>query len=626
MRRGLTGVAAVVLALTSVGCGASRARSSSGVQITQNNIVTQNTVVYDLGPAAEDDAFDPGDPRLLRALQRLSESLGHPVELALDLSTLPRPQRYFIESFLDRSVNLLPSDAERFASREPGDLAICAPYVQRVELVYDGSRQGFDASIDPDARVLRVSMRRGDAAIASNALSWSCRAVVASDLARRFESRSVASLSAAELGPYFRYVSTVLQRVMWRSNTRNAEPLVRLAERPEVRLTSTMIELERRSARAFEVNAAVREWLVDWTRSYGRESYQRRRALEDAKADHPWLAAGRELAAWLESARETLSESDREKVLVAALVPARGRGNQRPQFEHDVFPGLDVLRLGLQFWDGARRDAQGFPEDLPQRMCPTRVDSRGIRSTGYCQLGFFAYVLEDDALYPRLLEELRRRDDAALVETVFGAVGGADADRVLAMWRALEPTFASWSAATRAMVSRNGRAQRERSREVYDELVRQWRERPERHAALLFALATLETQRSPSSRDELVHFSDWTRVFGARVTAREYEAFLAMDPTSVRMAWRVFPAVTPGPSRVATLLRLLPRPVGSGSAERTFAGYRSSVWSCLGETIDALKQLDDRAALEHVRRYLESRAREHPSEDRPLRAYAQRAR
>ncbi|MBC7173827.1 MAG: hypothetical protein H5U40_15410, partial [Polyangiaceae bacterium] len=439
--------------------------------------------------------------------------------------------------------------------------------------------------------------------------------------AERFAERSVESLTSAELGPYFRYLSEVLSRALWRSVERRAPMLVRLAQSPNVRLTSTMTALERRTGQAFEVRADVRQWLVKWAQDYGREASREWRHLEEAKADHPWFAAGRELGAWLESERRSLTDAEREKVLGAVLSPFSGNGGpQRYRYHHDVFPGLDVLGLGLQIWDGARRDAAGFPERLPARMCPTRIDSRGVRSSGACSSNFFSYVVEDDALFPRFTAELLRRNDPQLVETAFGALDEAQSDRVLAMWRGLEPSFPVWSAATRAIVSGRGRTQRERSREIYDDLVRQWRERPDRHAELLFALTTLELHDSPSRGARLVHFTDWTRIFGARISPAVYQAFLASDPTAARMAWTVFPALPAGPSRVAGVLPLLPEPIGSGSAERMFAGYTLSVWDCLGKTIDVLEELGDQAALAHIRRYLEDRAREHPSHDRALRA------
>jgi hypothetical protein len=336
-----------------------------------------------------------------------------------------------------------------------------------------------------------------------------------------------------------------------------------------------------------------------------------------APAGSPFRRAEAAYAAWLQRNVAQLEEAQQIELVRAPLfIPQTGlemRPPDTPSFFEAAFPGFDALGYVLGVAD--RWIAAGHPStpEIHDRgslfkalVCPIGRTSRGTLSTGgSCNSFFYGYIQETTATRDRFLRALSARHDRPLTETTFFHLIGGPIPALLEMWRAIEPDPIEWRIATltfAAPVYGGG----ELSRAFYDESIRLWRQHPDRRGTVLYLLASLEQYNTV--RDGLVNWTEFDRIFGAKISAADYASYLAQGPLAILRAAGLWNGLGAGFSRVEPLVPLL---------DAYMKGYD------LGAPERPLLDIAHRLCSEHatgdlalLHAYFEKRAAARPSEER----------
>lgn len=585
-------------------CGGSTTNvTTTTVGVTQ---ITQNVTVAwgDAGPSNEVD-FE--DPRLIRAMEETATMMGRAVDFRFDVRMMPRPLGAFFDGLFERHVGRLPRDLEELGRRDADVHSYALVHLQAIHFDYDGSVREPTILFEPEGGILRL--RLNEARVPEGAATWALRRAYLDHLRATYTGVQVASLERPDFPHWFRYVRELGDR-----GDRDAKAKVLL----------DLLEFEQRLGREgeLELRATVRTYVLRKTSRF-REEYQRRLGeLAGLPPSSPWRASEAAFVAFVQRVWPELSAQDQRRLLNDLYVRRFNVQREDDPYVREAFPGLDLfalLRSVFERWIAASRPSP-YPvseNDHTQRLfdevvCAPRRHEQHRYQRSRCDSDAYRFASFDPTQRARLFDFVRAQRDPALTEALFANLRWLGSPFLFDAWRHFEDDPEQWAIATRVIADfmdyGSGSDQRAAS---YDESVRLWREHPTRRGSLLYLLAQLEPTRS----HRVVAWADFRRIFGSLATRGDLDAFLEHgDDALVRIA-KVVPALAANVN-VGDALgpRLDPR-MADEDLRRRVSFFPHQM---LRELVEALRERRDSASLASVRRFLERRAAEHPSEERGL--------
>lgn len=231
-----------------------------------------------------------------------------------------------------------------------------------------------------------------------------------------------------------------------------------------------------------------------------------------------------------------------------------------------------------------------------------------------CDSDFWRHAVADPALRDRLFDEVLRRDDDAVTEALFANLKWRSSEYVLDAWRHFESNPRQWGIATRVLSELMSYSRQDLRAEMYDDSVRLWRQHPPLRGALLYLLACMQTGR----RSSLVEWDDFARLFGGLANRRVFEAYLSLGPGAVSRVHVVWPALARNANAAEVLIPHLQAALDDPERRRDFERVAHGT---LRSLVEVLRERNDTASMNRLRRFFEQRKRQRPSEARLMETF-----
>lgn len=534
------------------------------------------TVVVTFDRAPPELPFNPRGARLVAASQQLAVKVGHPVEIRLDAALLPQWAANF-ENALASGVENAVRGLAWMERTHPRAFAFAMPLFLRILGRYDAGARASSATFDDRTGTLSVTMP----AVAGVRESVQARALAMAlfdgfdfatplteayygpYLERRFAGVDAADAPPADLWAYWDYIER-RRSAHYPRDAKSVRP--DLADDPQAVEIEQVVRFWPRVPSSGPMADSVRRRLVEAARFFAYAYEQSHDKVRRAPPGSAFRHAEAAYSAWLNRHIDELGEAEQTEIVRAPIFPRTplfSSHDRRPRFYEAAFPGFDRLGFALRtaaLWIAAGHPAH--PEVSDRRsivstlVCPVGRTSYGTLSHGgTCEGRFYDWIAETPTARTVLLHALVARRDTSWTETVVANLAdGSTADLVEA-WREVEPDAVAWRTATRALADPERGEADERTRTFYDEALRLWRQHPDRRGSVLYLLTSLGPYNL--IRDGLVNWTDFDRIFGAKVSAAELTDYLGQGPLAISRAAGLWPALGHGFSRVAPLLPLL---------------------------------------------------------------------
>jgi hypothetical protein len=264
-------------------------------------------------------------------------------------------------------------------------------------------------------------------------------------------------------------------------------------------------------------------------------------AIASMPARAPWHRAEADYSAWL----STQSDRMLERIYAAEAC----RAEDCVPFSRR-WPGFDAFGAGLPLADRAEGPGHG------------------------ADLGFFRQAMDDPAMTQRLVATLGERDDPALVRAVIASSTRSRPDRVVALWRALEPWPRLWR---EAAVAAADTVMEEHAMQI--PLLQEARRAyatPEHREVALYVLGRDWTWSNERGGFFVQPWEKFPADYGGPIDMGLFARLLDVSPRAVDLVPIVWPALAKGTSRVQPVLdhldAYLDGSVASGRTLRKIAG------------------------------------------------------
>lgn len=556
----------------------------------------------------KDDEVDFDHPSLAKALSDTERLVGRRVDFAFDVTLMARPRAGFLEAMFDSQVGRIPLELAALQERDPEVFAFVAQGLQKVAFDYDGARVRREVSYDPKAGVLRYVLV--GAGIGRGSVAYATSEAFGAAIDQRFAGRSLREIRPDELAEYTRWVD---------DHRRQGEDV--LAPVTELLEVWTRVSKSRKADP--EVLSILREAIPG--RASNLASHYNDRA--SGRKSSPLLnQAGGMFGLFVDREFALLSEKGQADVL-RSLFPKRSglKGREADRYVRDAYPELDRLRFGLGLarqWlaDGApERVGEGKASKLlTDLICPRGHGDRPLDNShcrGDGSLWHFASF--DDASRQAVARAIVSINDPRLTLTALAGMRDANATGMVEVWHRLEKSPKHWTIGARVLGDRiiyDGDDKLTRS--LYDEAVGSWKKRPQRRGGYLYILAANEYPASAS--DGLVPFDDFARVFGSRIDARTFRAYLEVSDGAWVRVPAVWPALAPGVG-AGSVKRIALRLLDEGPAMYKASGLARI--DVLSDWLRVMRKTRDTASASAARKVFRQRLREKPSEESAMRGY-----
>jgi hypothetical protein len=574
-----------------------------------------------VGPQPDHLPFDPRGARLVEALGQLSAMVGHPVVFELDAALLPE-YRVSFEEELIRSIENAARDLARLKKTSERVFQRSAGLLERIACRYEATARGPRGIFDSAARTVVVTKPPQAALVEPGVVLRALQEEFESYLDQQYRARAPEQVPPGEWGAYFEYLTMTRPGYgnLWERRLRNeradSSPLDKLANDPHAETILRLTRLAELAPPHDATGVLVREWLArqaSWFEAQYGTQPERFAALP---ASCPWRRSEQAYVRWLSANASALPDDDK-LALARVLFPARGscRAGQPCPDQPEALPGFDRLGFGFAVVEQWRADGRPTAGDTKrfelqdELVCPHTTGPDGRRErTRSCGRGFYHQAMATEASRARLVRELAARADAGLVDEVFANSDLVPPERVIALWRGLEPHASQWQAASRA-IAEHLLLQREHEGAIVQEAKRLWRDSPQRRGTALFILA--HTTRGMDRHYADPRWAEFARDYGAPVSQQVFASFLDHGPAAVKLAPVIWPALAPGFSRaeplVARLDRFMQDPsVRAGRGDEPGKSLRAIAGRMCGEP--------GAQDLPRLHQWLQQRARAHPQE------------
>ncbi len=587
--------------VAALGCSSTEYHATLGVtQVTQNISVAWG----ERGPS-DDVRFD--DPRLARAVEETAALIGHRVQFRFDLTLMPRPIGQFFDALFEHYIGRIPRDLERLSSRDADVFAYGRERLRAIHFDYDGSVVRPALTFDAPSGVLRIQMNGTSELIEHGVVSYALDRSFRDYLQETFRAVEVAQVPAPQLRFYLRYLDNV-------SGDREVRAAV---------LSRAIAVHDRARSGPTELRDRVRAFIL---RRFDMLGYERVRNPNEVAALPPsssFHVAERDLARFVRESWNDLTDAQR-KTLIDAMFVRRmrgGRGEEDP-FMRDTYPGVDLMALSLDVVD--RWMAAGRPN--PDRMgrddhaqslydfvvCPPRARAHTGYDRGQCYSVAYDYITTDPALRPRFFDAILARQNTELTEALFANLAWLDNRFLLEAWRHFENDATQWRAATRVIADRVQTSPfGHNENELYDDCARVWRQRAPERGALLYVLASLDYPGG--AHNYTVRWAEFARIFGSLASRQDLDSYLNHGDAALVRIPVIVPALAAGVHIIDALRPHLDRSMADDAVRRRFHYFP---YETLRDLVAALRDRRDTANLTALRRYLEGRIPQHPSEQR----------
>lgn len=580
------------------------AACGSGQLTVHSTTQVQQSVVVVSGESGQGEAeIDFEDPRLLAALADTERIVGRRVDIAFDLSRMPRPRGPFFEAMFDRQIGRLPRALLALSQGYPERFEFLKQTMNQVSFDYDGAQRDTAVEYDRETGVLRYTL-------SSHQLGREGVLYLAADeayrdmLDDRFASKPLAEIGTEEMGLYASWVSI--------RRRRNEDVLLRLSE-----------------------------FLLAWNRALGEDSLRtelmpllRREIAGRASVLAEQYSGGvqrsvsplleevdRNFAQFVMSEFDALEPRGQGEIVQALFARRRNAAQGEDLFARDAFPGLDryqfgmrIVRVWLRAGAGATLGEGSGQRAMTNFICPRGHGERPLDGWRcHPSGGFWHFISYDETLRARLAATLAEVDDPRLTVTALAGVLDTNAQAMVDVWHRLENSPAHWLIGARVLGDRRSYDRnRELLRTLYDEAVGAWRN-PAIRAGYLYVIAAHEYPRS--ARSGIVPFGNFRGTFGAPIDRDLLREFLKVGEGAVLRLSVLWPALSPraGDALVVPALTQL---LDDGPNILRRSGFQSA--DVVGDWLRAMRRAGDRAAQHQARRYLMTRLRRRPSERRRL--------
>jgi hypothetical protein len=593
------GVLALLFVLGCTSTHSSTYRSqSSFTQITANISVAWGA------PGPSDEVrFD--DPRLQRAVSETAAIVGHPVQFRFDLSLMPRPMGRFFDFFFENYVGRVPRDLERLARRDADIFAFGRERLRAIHFDYDGSVIHPALAFDPESGVLRIQMNGQSELVSHGAVSGALDRAFWAYLEATYRDADVARIAPEHYRLYLRYLDRA-----------NGDREVRAAA-----LSSAIAVYERARGGPPDLRQAAIDVIVDHADMLSYERIRYTREVEALPASSRFRIAEQDFARFVQQAWGEIGERAQLTLLRAMLERSSGPEREDDPYRRDLYPGVDVLALGLGVMD--RWLAAGRPNPLRVEredhtlalynfvVCaPVAREHRDYDTNG-CYGEVYHYASTHPTLRPRLLDEVIARQSTELTEALFANLASIQSPHMLDAWRHFERDPAQWAIATRVIAELGDYNRGYELNELYDDSARIWRQQAGFRGSLLYVLAA----REYPGNYRIVNWAEFSRVFGSLASRQDVDSFLANGNGALIRIATIVPAIAPRVDIVGALIPHLDRAMDD---ERLRRRYHFFPYEVLRNLVTALRARNDTANIAALRRYFEGRMTGHPSEQRWL--------
>jgi hypothetical protein len=532
-------------------------------------VVGTTVVAVSFSTTPEELPFNPRGARLVAAGQQLERSLGHPFQIQLDAALVPQWRANF-ENALSASLEVVARNLAWLARTHPRVDAFARPRLARIVCRYDSAARYLSSDFDPATGALTVDTPVPRVAAASTqpnapegailpegVLTFALPTAYFRDLERRYDDTAPEEVPPGELDAYWDYLERY-QTGMYHRPVPPVRPA--LADDPEAVLIERTVRFAARVPPDAPLAAEVARRLARWARWFMLAYTQRPDDVASAPPGSAFHHAEAAYSGWLARRMGHLPPAEQHAILRDALFAHRSDGRYVA-----AFPGFDAFGYALGVLDAWR--AAGHPSShkaagddplLRDIVCPAARDElQRLRVVEGCESHFYGWALAQPEARRRLLEAIVTRRDAALTETVALNVAYLDTHEVIELWRSLEDRPVEWDIVARviAAVEMQGAGAGAGPAALYDEGLRLWRAHPDRRGAVLYVLRALEPYNM--IRDSLVNWTEFDRVFGARIGAAEYAAYVRMGPYAIGRLAGLWKALGDGYSRAEPLIPVL---------------------------------------------------------------------
>jgi hypothetical protein len=611
---------AVAAMLLAAGCGSGRAAGRGAAYAAG---ASTHGVYVAIVPPARELPFDPSNARLLQASRELADIAGHPVTLEIDAALVPQG-RSSLEHELVRSIEHAARDLAAFKKERPRAFATIAASLDAIACRYRATVREPQARFDPgERRVIVTQTAPGSSLVPPGLLRAALEDAFEAELARRYAAKMPDEVPPAERAAYFEHLT---QTRPGYGNLSERRARKARGELPELDALATDPHAETilRVARLGEIlgastdalAAAVREWLVGEAAYFAHAYDTRAEVIARLAPSSPWRRAEAAWVRWLNAHLASLSDAGRVAIARAAF-PSRGRCREPDPCPDQPasMPGFDRIAFGLAVVDewragGHRTEGEGERFELHDGIvCPhtTREDGRRTRNRG-CNAAFYRIAMATQATRARLVSELARRGDPRVVDEVFANAELVPSDRVVAVWRGLEPHPSLWQAAARVVVE-HLLEEREHADAIVAEANRLWRDAPQRRGTALLILAHGTRGMDRSYSDP--RWADFPKRYGEPVSQKALSSFLDHGARAMQLVPSIWPALGKDYSRAEPIVARLDAFVADSGVRRGSGGEPTATLRAI-----AGRMCDENAAgeLARLHTWLEQRVRSHPGE------------
>ena len=574
---------------------------------------------------------DQADPRFKKAIADSEALLGHSLEIRLNLEQLPKG-RDFCDDLFESYIGLIPKDIAQIKQFGAALFEYGARALKIIDLDYDGTASRSEIDFDRAKGTLRIVMAgRGGDPIPSRAVSYALGKEYEAWLIAHFSGVEPEKVAAAEYALYLDF----LENYAWQGRDTALAKRPRrdaFADNPSYEAVVKMVRLAGLAAhKDAKVAEAARDWLAALHDDFGRTYLHNPGLVAKAPGDSAFKRAERVWIDWLNAAFDGFSDEMKLRVLPDVMQFSVPFNNDEGIVWNELaYPGLKTYEMGLAIidrWCKAGHPGASFRADPGDKRLalflaianPVRRDRKALWDVEYMVRGknWYFHALRSEALRKRLLAEMLARKDDMFTETVFANIsryssppgtGGKNEQRngwadFLFFWRGLEADPKQWNSATR-LVAESGMI----SDELYDEAVKLWRRYPWTHGRLLYLLAMMTR-----ARRSMVPWSEFGRVFGGAVSAKEAGEFLNLGCHAMEVLPELWPALGKGWPRFEILA---PQLDGYIEEAHACANDHQAPYSTFTEIARRLREEKATGDLSKLHAYFKKRIAEHPSQER----------
>ncbi len=575
-------------------------------------------VVVVIVPEPDRLPFDPRSARLLQATQQLGAIVGAPVTFELDAALLPDYRASFEEELI-ASIENVARALEALRKDSPEAFAFGAPLLGTIACRYQATAKGPTGVLDAGARTLTITEPPGERALVAG---WVVRDAIETEhggaRARRYAAMDARSVPPGERRAYFEYVTrtrpgagyVLLKRPP--PGVDALEPKLRELE-AEGAMWLRVTELgEEVGASPDPVAADVRHWLADHAEFLENQYRYHRLEVPRLPPGGYWRRAEAAYARWLTANAAALTDTEKDH-LARVLFPARATCADGTECADAPasFPGVDRFAFGLGFVDawreaGRPRDGDGAHyEMLDGVVCPhtMRADGKLDRRRG-CTEGWYQQAFATPATRQRLVQAMTSRHDPAFVAEVFANARSVPADRVVALWRALEASPLEWEAATRVVLEHLLTEGHDGER-LADEAYGLWPRAPNRRGVTVYVFAWKLHGTDRHYADPRA--AEFSKRFGAPIGPNELHQLLALGPRAMPLVPQLWPALGTGWPRGDVLAPALAAFLDAAHARAPGLGD-GEPQKTLHALITRVCETHDTRTLDRVHRVLQDRA------------------